>query len=584
MNSFKELDKAIKAVYEAMDNCDAAKPVYIKKQSDSLDILVQLEQGLKSCLQENKRADGDNPEVLKTKTEHIGEFLKNAHKKLQQAAKIKAEMKHFTDRLLENDFTNATEIFYKYRQFRESKKQEYVDTKVNIAVDMTKLQKHLVSKKASSKSISAIDTFLSDLKSLNLYETTAEDVQRLMTEFGKATKHGLFSTGRAEKKGMETQYEKPLQEVLDSAERYTTLSGKYWKRCHELRDKLKEGGGYIKAIRKEVNADQFERDFSKKYGDIEEGIKRLEQRIERYLPEEESAQLLKEVSAPSGFEKLKEFAKIYNLGNLKTIDFENMDMEQPEIAAEIPFKSIETPKCEASVPIPGYEIGVVTIGIEIGASVKASAGLGGNVKLTPFDDTLLTSSINAKGELKAEVFLGAFVEFVKIVKITGKGVLGAGLSIELAVEHKLEKALLRSFDHFALEGKSEIKLEIEGHLELVVGLTAPVKIILEACQIKPELTFKTKSLTILEASRSDTLNLDIPINREPDGFPRKTLELKKGGEWKVDFIAKEKIADIIRRKFGGLDKFNEAMEQQPLTEGELEQIKEEYSFIGSRSH
>lgn len=584
MNSFKELNSAIEAVYEAMDACKEGKSVYISKRDKTIKILDDSLKLINDCLHDTKREDNDGDDELKDKANRMAEAIKSTYSQLRTAGKTKAEMKYFTQKLLEIDFGNASKDFFKYRQFRNTKKLEYVEMKVNLATELAQLKKYLVLKGASDKTLASIDTFLNDLKGLNLYETSGDDVSRLMEEFKNATKYHLFSTGRSAKKGLETKYKKSLKATLQSAERYTTLSGRYWHRCHELKAIVQADGGYIKAMRKAVKARKFESDYSAKRGEIQEAINRLQQRIERYLSDKDSAKLLKKVKEPSGLEKIKDFGKVYNISSLNSIDFDSGSrIDQPEIEAVLPTFVIKTPECKAEIDIPGYEMGVVTGGIEIGAAVEASVGFGGKVKFTPLGDPILTSSLNAKGELKAEVYAGAFLQFVKIVKISARGVLGAALSLELSLNHELDKALLHSFDYFDLKGKSELKLEIEGHLEFVVGLTAPLKMILETCEIKAELKFQSPKLVILEAARNDELSLHIPIDHEPEGFERKSLEFKKGGEWKLDFVAKNRIADLIERKFGGLDKFNEVMQENPLSEDELEEISQEFSFMGSRA-
>ena len=44
---------------------------------------------------------------------------------------------------------------------------------------------------------------------------------------------------------METKWATPLKNILKEAKDYTDKSGKYWHKCHQLKDEL---DGYVEAI------------------------------------------------------------------------------------------------------------------------------------------------------------------------------------------------------------------------------------------------------------------------------------------------------------------------------------------------
>lgn len=592
MKSFKELDTAIKVLKHVMKQCEDQKPTYINTRDQALEKINALDEMLKKAVTKYKKKEEDTEEELNEKVKKIAAVIKKANKDLSEVNKLKSSLDRYTKDLLAGDLPNAQRTFFRYRQFRDDLKSQLMVTKVDIATDITQLKSYLEKKNAGSNTIGAIADFLAKLKAFSLYETTEQNSKELIDAFKAATKHRIGNTGAKAKKGMDTKWADPLKNILKEAEEYTIKSGQYWAKCHRLRDTLEDGAGYAKAIRTEIDVKGFEKTLAQKKGASMESIRRLSERLKRYLPEGKGEKLLEEINGPSGAEKILAFAQKYNLKELvkylqanqvkEKIDINGGgNVGQPEVEAKFPLV-IKTPDCKAEIPIPGFEYGVITGGFEIGAGVQASIAFNGALKYTPFGDTILETAVEVKGELKAEIYFGVFLELCKIIKATAKAVLGASAGVSVAMKHKLTRALIQNFDRIALTGSAEFKFEIEGHLEFVLGLSPALKIMLSAFEFNPELKFQSPKLVLLEAKREGAVTLDVPLNGESNGFPRKVLSLSDGG-WEVTFVAKEALSDFIDKKFGGLDKLKSVMDENPLSQDKLDELTNEYSVFGKRA-
>ncbi len=190
---------------------------------------------------------------------------------------------------------------------------------------------------------------MAKLKTFSLYETTETNSNELLDAFKAATKHRITNTGSTAKKGMETKWATPLKNILKEAKDYTDKSGKYWHKCHQLKDEL---DGYVEAIRTEIDVDNFERELAQKKGKSMESLRRLSERIKRYLPEGKGQKVLDKINGPSGVEKILAFSQKYNLIELikhlhtdqtkEKIDISGGGkVAQPEIEAKFPLKTLK---------------------------------------------------------------------------------------------------------------------------------------------------------------------------------------------------------------------------------------------------
>jgi hypothetical protein len=587
--TFDDLKDYIDAADEAIKVCEEKKGDFPTMTQKALEHLTTAKSLLKEAKSENALAGSDTAEDLQRKAKKLYKALEKATKEQLKVADIQTSIAEFLEDILEENITQAAQNVFKYRKFRTQLQTTLTNTKLEMAIAITQLLLHLKNEGTNSDILSDVNVFLEELRKLNFYETTKDDKNRILDVFKEMThQYWIFKSNRQNnvRKGAKKEYKKPLKELLDKAIDYTENSKICWAHCHRLRDRL-DNNKYINEVRTELKVLDFENTLTiamKDIARIENSIKKM---IQSFAPEkaEEMLGKLDAVELPKEIDWLK---KAYNLS---TWAYENYGEDLGSylgLEQEAPFEfEVAAPGFDAEVYIPGFHAGFMSVGFEFGASLKANAKFDGKLQLHNFlsaaEPKYVSGELNASAGLEASVFAGIALVILELIKASGRVTLTGNAGAVAKANVELTKRNLDQIAAFTATGSAGLAFSLKGELEAVIGLTGPVKFLIKTLTgAEPEKKITSPPLDLFEAKREAGLSFEMPFRKKPTSFPKNALKMD-AGEWTVTFIGDEKIKAVVNDFFGGMNKFEKMLQEEPLTAKELEAVREMYGNFGERT-
>lgn len=585
--TFDDLKDYIDAADEAIRVCEKKKGEFPTMTKNALQHLNTAKNLLKEAKTAHAKEDGDVPSTLNAKAKQLYKALEKAKKEQLKVADIQTSIAEFLEDVLEENITQAAQNVFKYRKFRAKLQTTLTNTKLEIAIAITQLMLHLKDEDANSDVVADVSTFLEELRKLNFYETTDADKDRILSVFKEMTRKYWFKRNSENKvrKGAKKEYKKPLKDLLDKAIDYTINSGLCWKHCHRLRNRL-DNNKYINEVRTELKVLEFENELTVALGDLARVERAIKTMIETYAPDEADAMMskLEAVEIPKEIDWMK---KAYGLGVWAYENHGEALGQYLELEKEAPFEfEVATPSLSAEVYIPGFHAGFMSVGFEFGASLKANAKFDGKLTLHNFlsaaEPNYVSGELNASAGLEASVFAGIALVILEIIKASGRVTLTGNAGVAAKANVELTKRNLSQIAAFTAAGTAGVGVTLKGELEAVIGLTGPVKLLIKTLTgLEAEKKITSPPLDLFEAKRDAGITFEMPFRKKPTSFPKDALQMD-AGEWTVTFIGDEKIKAVVNDFFGGINKFEKMLKEEPLTEKELEAVKEMYGNFGER--
>ncbi len=517
--------------------------------------------------------------------EEIITAYKEARKKILKATQYNTKVTNYLEDTLANDITEAANNVFKYRQFRAKLQKDLIADKLDIVAGIIQLQRYLEDMDSCEETRKRIGVFLQKMQTLNFYEVTSTNKTEIIKAFSEATKTSWFQSHGSLIEAAEGVHSGNLSLLLDKAIEYTKKSGQYWAKCHDKREEL-DNNKFVIDYQKKLKVKKYKQQRQVLLVELEKAQNDLKKKIKSMAPDN-ADEILKNIAATKIPESLNLLKKTYNLAkwvyeNLDESDGEELGLPKEE---EISHK-FETPSLSVEYDVPVFSCGIADLVVEFGASFGGSLEFKAALTLHNFlsdsEDNYVSGSLSAEAKVEAEAFVGVGVTIVQLIKASGRFVLTGEAGVKALADVAIKKAEAE-IAAFHVGAEAGISFKLAGHLEAVIGLTAPLKAIIKTVTGKSiEAKFKTDDWDFFTAERKANVSFDLPFRKKPVAFP-KDMFSKSAGNWEVKFIGDTYLKKFWADNFGSKSKWDEVTSGHPLSAKELEEIVELYGNFGVRA-
>jgi hypothetical protein len=518
----------------------------------------------------------------------ICDGFKDSREKVLKSTEYHAKVSNFLDDTLTHDITTAANKIFQYRGFRAKMKKDLIEDKLDIIAGIIQLDGYLEDLDACKRTRDRIDIFLQEMKDLNFYDVNDTKRDEVLETFEDATRTNWFKSKRSIIKAARGIHTGNLKLLLDKAIQYTINSQKYWHRCHEKRDQL-DNNKFIIDFRKKLGVKDYESNRIILIKELERVQKKLTAKIQEIAPNQ-AEELLRDIAAVKIPESLNLLKKTYGLTSWV---YENVIKYNPDSDEEVdPFKEvsfehkIESPKLSIEVDVPVFSCGIADVIVEFGASFGGSLEFKAALTLHNFlsnaEENYVSGSLEAKAGVKADAFIGVGITLVQLIKASGRFVLEGTAEAAGKAVVEIKKTEAENLAAFNVGAEAGLAFKLTGHLALVIGLTAPLKILFQSMGIDAEATLETDKLDFFSAERKATATFELPFRKKPVAFPQDMFTANTG-EWEVKFIGDTYLKQYWTEHFGKKSKWDEVTTGHPLSAKELEEIKTLYGNFGVRA-
>lgn len=514
--------------------------------------------------------------------------FKDSRKKVLESTGYHVKASNFLDDTLTHDITAAANKIFQYRIFRDKMKKDLIDDKLDIIAGIIQLKGYLEDLDACEDTRTRIQLFLQKMKDLNFYEASDTKRDIILKAFEDATKTGWFQSNRSIIKAARGIHTGNLKLLLDKAIQYTINSGKYWHRCHEKREQL-DNNKFVLDFRKKLKVKDYESERTILIKELEIIQKRLQEKIKEIAPDKAEA-LLKDIAATKIPESLNLLKKTYGLTSWiyeNVIKYDPESDEEIEAFKEVSFEhTLESPKLSIEVDVPVFSCGVADLVVEFGASFGGSLEFKAALTLHNFlsnsEENYVSGSLEAKAGVKADAFVGVGITLVQLIKASGRFVLEGTAEVSGTAAVAIKKTEAENLAAFNVGAEAGLAFKLTGHLALVIGLTAPLKLLFKTMGIDAEAKLETDKLDFFSAERKATATFELPFRKKPVAFPQ-DMFTASSGEWEVKFIGDTYLKQYWTEHFGTKSEWDEVTTGHPLSGTELEEIKALYGDFGVRA-
>ena len=240
-----------------------------------------------------------------------------------------------------------------------------------------------------------------------------------------------------------------------------------------------------------------------------------------------------------------------------------------------------------SLPIPTGPLAVfLTADITFGASFSAKIEVESKLKLHNFLSSKETKYISGSFEgslaVSASLSAGLKMTILHIASAEGKAIVTGKTDVNIKGSGDFNKGDESNKASFDATSEGSIVLELNGKLELTVGLTKILSHIVETVTgSAPSKTYETDEVAFVRAERKADIKLHLPVKTTNLTIPDKTFSFD-GGRWIVTYPASEALKKQLNTKIFGDDnqKVKEAeamLEGGKLTEAEKAALLQQYS-------
>jgi hypothetical protein len=518
----------------------------------------------------------------------ICDGFKNSRQKVLKSTEYHVKTSDFLDDTLTHDITAAANKLFQYRIFRDKMKKDLIDDKLDIIAGIIQLEGYLEELDACENTRDRIQAFLQKMKDLNFYEASETKRDEILEAFEEATKTHWFKTKRSIIRAARGIHTGNLKLLLDKAVQYTTNSGKYWHRCHEKREQL-DNNKFVLEFRKKLNVKDYESNRTILIKDLERIQKKLQKKIKTIAPDK-AEELLKDIAATKIPESLNLLKKTYGLTSWvyeNVIKYDPDSDKEVDAFKEVSFEhTLETPKLSIEVNVPVFSCGVADLIVEFGASFGGSLEFKAALTLHNFlsnaEENYVSGSLEAKAGVKADAFVGVGITLVQLIKASGRFVLEGTAEVSGKAAVEIKKTEAENLAAFSVGAETGLAFKLTGHLALIIGLTAPLKVLFKTMGIDAEAKLETDKLDFFTAERKATATFELPFRKKPVAFPE-DMFTANSGEWEVKFIGDTYLKQYWTEHFGKKSKWDEVTTGHPLSAKELEEIKTLYGDFGIRA-
>jgi hypothetical protein len=573
--TFDDLNQYLGDADVAMQTCLDEESVFIKNAPKSL---AQLTAAIEMAQDALSLDD----------IQAVCDAFKNSRKKVLKSTEYHVKASNFIDDTLTHDITAAANKIFQYRGFRAKMKKDLIDDKLDIIAGIIQLDGYLEDLDACKNTRDRIDIFLQKMKDLNFYEVSDAKQDEILDAFEEATKTNWFKSKRSLIKAARGIHTENLKLLLDKAILYTENSKKYWQKCHEKREQL-DNNKFIKDFRKKLGVKDYEAQRTFLIKDLENVQKKLQNKIKEIAPGQ-AEELLKDIAATKIPESLNLLKKTYGLTSWvyeNVIKFDKDSDKDVDAFKEVSIEhAFETPKLSIEVDIPVFSCGIADLVMEFGASFGGSLEFKAALTLHNFlsnaEENYVSGSLEAKAGVKADAFIGVGITLVQLVKASGRFVLEGTAEASGKAAVAIKKTEAENLAAFNVGAEAGLAFKLTGHLALVIGLTAPLKVLFKSMGIDAEAKFETDKLDFFSAERKAVAVFELPFRKKPVAFPD-DMFTTSSGEWEVKFIGDTYLKQYWTEHFGKKSKWDEVTTGHPLSAKELEEIKTLYGNFGVRA-
>jgi len=201
----------------------------------------------------------------------------------------------------------------------------------------------------------------------------------------------------------------------------------------------------------------------------------------------------------------------------------------------------------------------------------------------------LSVEFNGICELKKKntlVSAGLELTFFELFQSTGTATLSTQCSAKIDASAEIKKSdRTATFTAFECNPTAKALMELTGKLTLNFTVTPYVAKFFKSLGLpKPEKTFQSKEVIFIRAIRTASINYKFPFAYQKLEVPISTYELKTG-EWDISYPAADQLMKQIKDFLGITDmsfserlkKARDAINSEPLTDKEKEELKKKYA-------